>query len=400
MAKKITDGIYYVGVLNPNMRVFDIVMRTEFGTSYNAYLVKGTEKTALVETCHLTFFENYIDNIKEVVDIDQIDYLVMNHNEPDHSGAIAKLLELNPNITIVVSQAGSIYLKNITNSKDLKIQVAKDGDELDLGGKTFKFLNAPFLHWPDSMFTWVPEDKTLFSCDFLGAHYCEPQMIDCKITYPENYLESLKGYYDAIFSPFNPYVVKGLDKIKDLDIEFACTSHGPILTKGCQLENAIARYREWSAPVVHEHKQIPVYYCSAYGNTKHIAEAIQEGILSVLPDANVELYNIIDHDMGSLAAKLNQSDAFLIGSPTINRDAVPPVWMLLSHLDAVNIAKRPVALFGSFGWSGEAVPNITKRLESLKLNVYEKPFRVTFVPTAEDLENAKQFGAEFAKTLS
>ena len=182
---KICDDLYYVGVLNPNLRVFDIVMRTDYGTTYNAYLLKGKEKTALVEASHLNFSEYFLENIKSVAEVDKIDYLIMNHNEPDHSGSIAKLAETYPDITVVVSQAGSIYLKNITNIANLNLKVVKDGDTLDLGGRELQFINAPFLHWPDSMFTWVPDMKVLFTCDFFGSHYCEPQIMDTKITYPK-----------------------------------------------------------------------------------------------------------------------------------------------------------------------------------------------------------------------
>lgn len=397
--KEITNGIYYVGALNPNLRVFDVIMKTEYGTSYNAYVVKGSEKTALIETAHKTFFSYYLENIEKITDMSKVDYLIMNHNEPDHSGSIAQLLDRYPNITVVASQAGTIYLKNIVNKPDLKIKTVKDGDEISLGDKTLKFINAPFLHWPDSMFTWVPEDKTLFPCDFLGAHYCEPQIFDTRVAYPQNYKEAFKGYYDAIFGPFAPYVAKGLDKIKDLDIEFVCASHGPVLTQNGLLEEAVSKYREWSAPAKKEGLDIPIFYCSAYGNTAILAEAIAEGIGEVLPNAKIELLDVIEHDMDELGKKLNQSSAFLIGSPTINRDALPPIWHLLAHIDAINIQKRPAAIFGSYGWSGEAAGNLAHRLQDLKVNVFEKQFRVVFVPTEEDLKAAKEFGKEFGQAV-
>ena len=146
---KITDRIYSVGILNPNMRVFDIVMTTDYGTSYNSYLIKGDRKNVLVEACHKTYFKQYLANIREVIDPERIDYVVLNHNEPDHSGSLAQLLEYIPNATIIASKAGSIYLKNITNRGDLSVQAAKDGDVIDIGGATLRFINAPFLHWPD-----------------------------------------------------------------------------------------------------------------------------------------------------------------------------------------------------------------------------------------------------------
>lgn len=398
-SKKIKENVYSVSVLNPNLRVFDIVMKTDFGTSYNSYIVKGSEKTALIETAHLTYFDYFINNLKEVTELENIEYLIMNHNEPDHSGSIQKLLELIPNLKIITSQAGSIYLKNITNRTDMNIIVAKDGDSISLGDKTLTFINAPFLHWPDSMFTYLKEDKILFSCDFLGSHYCEPQLFDTCITYPQAYQTALKGYYDAIFGPFKPYVLKGLEKIKDLEIDYAATSHGPILSKDGLLGDVIEKYKVWSTEVKRENKLIPIFYCSAYGNTEMIALNILKGIKEVIPNAQVEAYDIINHDMDKLSALLNQSDAFLLGSPTINKDAVPPVWNLLSHVDAVNIQKRPVALFGSYGWSGEAVKNLKSRLNDLKAKVFEEDMRIVFIPTKDDLEKAKEFGKAFAQTI-
>lgn len=397
-SQKINESVSFVGIMNPNMRVFDIVMKTDSGTSYNSYIVKGSEKTALIETSHANFFEIYMDNIRQVCDPASIDYIVLNHNEPDHSGALAQVLEQLPNAKIVASQAGALYLKNITN-KELDIIKVKDGDTLDLGGKTLQFISAPFLHWPDSMFTWLLEEKTLFTCDFFGCHYCEPYVLDKYIAYPAAYETALKLYYSAIFGPFPSYVQKGLEKIKDWDVQYVCNSHGPVLTKGCLLEHVVEMYNQWSQPKVKTTKDIPVFYCSAYGNTKLLAEKIQEGVLSVLPQANVPLYDIIEHDLGQLHQELNGSDAFAVGSPTLNRDVVPPVWMLLAGVDAINCAKKPCLVFGSYGWSGEAIPNIKQRLESLKMKVFGEGYRVAFVPNQEDLEKAKQLGADFAASL-
>ncbi|MFZ2539693.1 MAG: FprA family A-type flavoprotein [Oscillospiraceae bacterium] len=398
---KITSDVYSVGVLNPNLRIFDIVMETKYGTTYNSYIIKGSEKTALIETSHLDFFDSYIENLKEACELSSIEYLIMNHNEPDHSGSIVKLLELLPNLKIIASQAGSIYLKNIVNNNNMNITVAKDGDTLDLGGKTLTFINAPFLHWPDSMFTYLKEEKMLFSCDFFGCHYCEPLPFDGQMLPKRKaaYDSALLGYYNAIFSPFKPYVAKGLEKIKDLEIDFVCTSHGPILTKEGFLPEVIEKYTKWSAPVIKDNKVIPLFYCSAYGNTELLAQSIAEGIREVMPTAEVNCYDLNEHSMSDMSALINSCDAFLIGSPTINKDAVPPIWVLLSHIDAINIAKRPVAIFGSYGWSGEAFKNIRLRFDGLKTKTFEQDFKVVFVPTKEDLENAKQFGKDFAQTL-
>lgn len=399
MTRQISASVYSVGALNPNLRVFDIVMRTDYGTSYNAYLIRG-EKTALIETCHGSFFEEFMENIRAVCDPGEIDYIILNHTEPDHSGALRRLLEEAPQAEIIASRAAAIYLRAITNLPDLKVRAVGDGETLDLGGgKTLRFINAPFLHWPDSMFTWFEAEGVLFSCDFLGSHYCEPRMIDTAITYPDAYQSALKNYFDAIFGPFKPYVLKGLDKIADLDIAVCANSHGPVLTKGGRLQNALDCYRAWAQPQQNDVCTIPIFYCTAYGHTARTAEAIREGILSVKPEAKVELFNIIDEDMADLGARLMGSDAFLVGSPTINKDAVPPVWQLLSHVDAINIQKRPAAAFGSYGWSGEAVPALCTRLSQLKCRVFGEGLKVNFVPSEKELAAAVSFGKEFAESL-
>ena len=400
-AVKLTDGIYSVGIQNPNMRVFDIVMQTDSGTTYNSYIVRGSEKTALIETCHEGFFEQYVQNIQEVCDPKEIDYIVMNHNEPDHSGAMAKLLELMPNAKLVASIAGANYLRNITNRCDLDVHKVKDGEEIDLGGKTLTFISAPNLHWPDSMFTYVKEDNVLFTCDFLGCHYCEPYTFDYNVAYPKAYDAALKLYYGAIFGPFASFVRKGLEKIKALpqQPDLICTSHGPVLTKNGMMDKVIERYEEWSAPVENKVPLIPVFYTSAYGNTAKIAEEIREGILEAKPDAECVTYDIIEHDMGELHALVNRCNAFAVGSPTLDGGAVPPVWNRLAGIDAINSGKKPVLVFGSYGWTGEAVANIQARLMGLKMSVFEDGFKVNFVPTVEDLEAARDMGRRFAQSF-
>ncbi|MDR1615772.1 MAG: FprA family A-type flavoprotein [Syntrophomonadaceae bacterium] len=397
--KKLTESVYYTGVLNPGMRVFDVIMRTEYGTSYNSYVVKGAEKTAVIEAAHLQFATQFEDELHEALGDTVPDYLVLNHTEPDHSGCVARLTERYPQLILVVSPAAAIYIKKITNRADLNLQIVRDGDTLDLGGKTLRFINAPLLHWPDSMFTWLEEENILFSCDFLGCHFCEPAVYDHQITYYDKYWEAVQYYYACIFGPFAPYVQKGLEKTASLDIKMVCPSHGPVLTAASQIRPVMDYYREQSSPPQRSHKLIPLFYCTAYGNTKLIAEAVRRGILNVYPDADAEAYNIIEHDMAGLASIMNGSDAFLIGALTINREAAPPVWQLLSYIDAVNIPKRPVALFGSFGWSGEAFPHIAERLASVKCAVFERQFKLNFVPTGEDLEAAEAFGEQFARTL-
>ncbi|MCL1859788.1 MAG: FprA family A-type flavoprotein [Oscillospiraceae bacterium] len=399
--KQISENVYSIGVLNPTLRIFDVIMKTDYGTSYNAYLIKNNGKSALVETVHAKFFDEYLENIKSILGDTPPDYLIMNHNEPDHSGSVAKLTEIYPDIIIIESKAGAIYIKNIAN-KELNIKTVSDNEIFDFGGGELKFIVAPFLHWPDSMFTYFAKDKILFTCDFLGAHFCEPTAFDYNIKkedYEAEYNGAFVYYYNAIFGPFKPYVLSGLDKIKDIDFETACPSHGPVLTKkdGGNLDCAIKAYAEMSAPHKNEATYIPIFYCTAYGNTGILAENIKTGIKEIIPGADVNIINLNMAD--SASAQLHLSDAFLIGSPTINRDAVAPVWELINTIDAVSMRDRPCAVFGSYGWSGEGCSNLIARLKGLKLKVSENPLRCQFVPSQDDLDAAIEYGREFAKSL-
>ena len=263
---ELKNNIFYVGVKDPTLRTFDIFMETEYGTTYNAYLVKG-EKTALIETAHEKLLDSYISNIEEIMPVSEIDYLICNHTEPDHSGSVRKILELNPDIEVVGSIAAIRNLKEIT-IMTFKEHIAKDGAELDLGdGKVLKFCIVPNLHWPDTMVTYLESEKTLFSCDVFGAHYCEDAVVDEDIIYYDKYEKAMKVYYDCIVSPFNSFVVKALEKLSALDIEMVCNSHGPVLKK--YIAEAVKKYSAWSAPKVTEKKTVAIFYASAYGYTNY-----------------------------------------------------------------------------------------------------------------------------------
>ena len=397
--KQLAENIFYCGILNPNLRVFDIVMRTPYGTSYNSYVVKGSEGTAIIDGAHARYEGLYMQELEEVLGGAAPDYLVVNHTEPDHSGAIAALLRAFPEMTVVTNAVAAKNLKQITNREDLPLRIVKDGNTLRLGDKTLRFLVAPFLHWPDTMMTWLEEDQTLFPCDVFGAHYCEPGVIDTHIAWPGDYESAFKYYYDAIFGPFPGFVQKGLEKLDGLDIARICPSHGPVLTSGCRLEEALENYRVWSLPQINSQFTVPVFYSSAYGCTEQIGQAIREGVLEARPRALCELHDLVDCDMAAMGALLNTCDAFLLGSPTINRAAVPPAWALLAHADAVNIPKRPCALFGSYGWSGEACAQLYARLADLKCKVFEEPLKINFIPSGDELAGARAFGRRFAESL-
>ena len=227
--KRLTDSLYYCGVLDPDLEVFDIVMRTEFGTTYNSYVLKGNEKTALIETAKLKFYDQFESSLKEIVDISDIDYIVVNHTEPDHAGSIEKLIEQNPNIKIVGTATALGFLKHIVNRDFYSIPV-KENDVLQLGGKTLHFMVLPNLHWPDTMYSYLIEDGILFTCDSFGSHYSHEGILRSTVTDEEGYMRAAKYYFDNIIGPYkNPYMTKALNRIDGLDINMIFTGHGPVL---------------------------------------------------------------------------------------------------------------------------------------------------------------------------
>ncbi len=396
-ALEVKKDIYWVGALDPNLRIFDIIMYTPFGSTYNSFVVKGSEKTAVFETVKVKFFDEYIERLKSLdINIETLDYIVVNHTEPDHAGSVAKLLEISKNAKIVGSAAAIKFLKGIAN-RDFEYITVKDGDTISLGNKTLSFISAPFLHWPDSMFTYVLEDKVLITCDSFGSHYCNPEMYNDLNQSQENYSEALKYYFDCIMSPFKPYVLKAIDKIKDLPIDIICPGHGPILREDPW--NIVNQYKEWSLPEeINENPQITLCYVSAYGYTQAVAEKIQQGINSNC-NFKVNMYDVIYSDMNEILKSIDKSQGIIFGSPTMNGDALKPIWDILINLNPIVHGGKVASAFGSYGWSGEAVPNIDGRLKQLKLDLYPS-MKFNFKPTEDDLNFAYKFGESFAEKIA
>lgn len=392
--KVFKNNIYYVGAMNPNLRVFDIIMRTEFGTSYNAYLIKGPEKTVLIDTVHEKYFSFYLETLKEIMPIEEIDYLVMNHTEPDHSGSVKPIVELIPNIQVFGSAAAMKNIKKIIN-RDFNGNVVKTGDSLDLGGgEKLEFFAVPNVHWPDTIFTYYPAKKTLFTCDFLGCHYCEPTITDDFLSYEKYYWKAFREYYDAIMSPFKKFVNNALDTMDKLDVDLVCNSHGPVLIH--RIDEAKAKYREWSATPDYG-RSAAILYVSAYGYTRKIAEILQDELEK--QGVSVKSFDIIEHELPELMEAMHGSRAILFGSPTINRDALRPVWDLMASVDAVSNKGKPALIFGSYGWSGEAAKMLMERAAGLGLKVYPEPIRIVFRPSDEEIENIRATAREFAKEI-
>jgi len=389
-ALKVKDDIFWVGALDFHIRTFDVVMRTEYGTTYNSYIVKGTHKTAAIEAAKESFLNEHIKRIESITDPKSIDYLIVDHTEPDHSGAIEKTLEINPEVTIVGTASAINFLKQITNKK-FKSIIVKDGDSIDLGGKTLKFIMAPFLHWPDSMYTYLVEAKVLFTCDSFGCHYANRKVFNDLIE--DDFIDAYKYYFDCIMGPFKEFVLKALDKIKDLDIDIICPGHGPVLRKN--LKKYIDLYREWS--IVKKEDKIVIGFVSAYGYTKAIAEKIAEGVKS--KGIKTVLFDLETADKAEVLNEIYSAKGLLLGSPTIVNDALPPIWDILTGLNQTINKGLIAGAFGSYGWSGEAVPNIEGRFSQLKFKMPAGSLKINFKPSETELEKCFKYGEDFAQNL-
>lgn len=396
-AIEIKKDIYWVGALDPNLRIFDIVMYTPYGTTYNSYVVKGLNKTAVFETVKEKFFDEYLQRLKSLnIDVKNIDYIVVDHTEPDHAGSVEKLLDIAKNAKVVASPTAIKFLKNIVNRPFEAIEV-KDGSSLELGGKTLKFISAPLLHWPDTIYTYVPEEKLLITCDSFGCHYSSEKIFNDLIEDKEKYMDALKYYFDCIMGPFKPYVLKACDKIENLPIDIICPGHGPILRDNPK--KIVELYKNWSIDEdIFKKKEITICYVSAYGYTKEIADKISQGIKSV-DNFTINSFDVTYSKEEEIIEKLNSSIGFLFGSPTITGDALRPIYDIINSLNPIIHGGRFAGAFGSYGWSGEAIPNIEERLKQLRMKIPVKGLKINFKPSEEDNKLAYNFGASFAEKI-
>ena len=400
---QLKDNLWWTGVLDPDLRVFDIIMRTEYGTTYNSYVLKGSEKTAIFETNKLRCWDDYKAAVEEIVDIKDVDYIVMNHTEPDHAGSIANLIELNPKITVVATGTAISFLKEIINH-DFKSMAVKDGETLSLGDVELKFLVLPNLHWPDTMYTYNEKDKVIFTCDSFGSHYSCEGVVRSSVTDEAGYLDATKYYFDNIIGPFKcPFMVNALKKIKDLDIEMICTGHGPVLDS--HLDQVFSLYREWCGvnenlePLVKPSpvKKVVIPYVSAYGYTAQLAEQVKAGV-EQSGNVEVSMYDMVTADSAAVAAEIAAADGVLFGTPTIVGEALMPIWSLLIGMFPPTCKGKMGSAFGSYGWSGEGVPHVLERLKQLNIKVVDG-LRIRFKPDDNQLLDAFDWGYDFGCKL-
>jgi NADH oxidase (H2O-forming) len=389
----ITRDVKWIGVLDYEIRTFDIVMHTEYGTTYNSYFINAEKKT-IVELAKEKFSETYLNKLRSLTDPAEIRYIILDHTEPDHSGSLRLLLDLAPSATVVGSGNAIRYLEDIVNVP-FKSLVVKDGDTLDLGNKTLKFIAAPNLHWPDSIVTLLVEDKVLFTCDVFGAHYCSSEMYS---DFAEPYASAYKFYFDVIMRPFSRFMLKAIEKIKPLDFEIICPGHGPIHSENARKAVELSEnYANLYIKQISEKDNINILiaYISAYGYTKVAAEFIASGILET-QGITVDITDIENISAEELESKIIKADGILVGSPTINQNTLLPVYKLFSLINPLRDKGKFGGAFGSFGWSGESPKIILESLRLLKLKICEETAAFKFSPGGSKEEYLREFGRKFA----
>jgi NADH oxidase (H2O-forming) len=389
----LTESVKWIGVLDYDIKTFDIVMHTEYGTTYNSYFINA-EKKAIVDLAKATFSDTYIAKLKAVTDPKEIEYIIVNHTEPDHSGSLKMLLSLAPSAIVVGSGNAIRYLEDIVNAP-FRSMVVKHGDKLDLGNRTLSFIAAPNLHWPDSMFTLLEEEKVLFTCDSFGAHYCSEEMYS---DFSEKYTDAFKYYFDVIMKPFSRFMTRAIDLIRPLDLDLICPGHGPVHSKN--LKKAMDLSETYASDYLKQvvgrsPKNILIAYVSAYGYTRQAAEYIAEGIQES-ENITTEILDIEDLSLEILESKLITADGILVGSPTINQNTLLPVYKLFSLINPIRDKGKLGGAYGSYGWSGESPKIILENLRLLKLKVFEDTGNFKFSPDGDKVEFMKDFGRRYA----
>jgi len=391
---KVTDSVNWIGVLDHDLVSFDIVMETKYGTTYNSYFINA-EKKAVIDTVKETFWPEYREKLLSLTDPGEIDFIICNHTEPDHSGSLRHLLELAPNATVVGSGQALTYLSEMIDHSFNSLKV-KDNDVINLGNKKLKIIGAPNLHWPDSIYTYLEEEGLIFSCDSFGAHYANELMMDDLV---EDYTDAFDYYFDVILKPYSKFMLKAIDKINSLPIDMICPGHGPILRSTWKEKmDRSAKYATQYLETTRKENRVLVAYVSAYGYTKEMATMVAEG-LKKAGNITVDLLDIETVLLGDLEEHVVRADGLIIGSPTINQNTLLPVYKLFSIINPIRDKGKPAAVFGSFGWSGEAVKLIEEHLKNLKLNVVSEGLAARFYPNSEDSDRIVTLAQEFGQAL-
>lgn len=394
----LSERVQWIGAFDPDMRTFDIILNTPNGTTYNAYVVRGSEGVAVIDTVKKECADAFFARLESVARYDEIKVIVLNHLEPDHSGALPELLRRAPQAHVYISSSAKLILKALLKDLEFCSSTVGTGDLISLGDRTLRILHTPYLHWPDTQCTYLKGECILFSGDIFGCHFCDQRLFNDRVG---DFRFSFEYYYANIMRPFKDFVLDALELIEPLPLNIIAPAHGPVLRD--RPTEYVSRYRELSTPHLHREtasgeKTLVIFYISSYGNTMQMAEEIRAG-LSEVEGVRVSLYDLLGGQVELFLDLMEEADAILLGSPTINGDAVKPMWDLLSLCARIQVRGKMAGAFGSYGWSGEAVRQLEDRMRGLKMQVPLQGPRVKLVPGEAELENCRNFGTQFGEHL-
>jgi len=393
MAVELAKNVYWVGVVDWALDHFHgHELSTHRGSTYNSYLIKD-EKTVLIDTVWDPFTDEFVERLKELVDPADIDIVVANHSEVDHSGALPEIMRLAPNATVIVSPKGMDSFPGHYH-KDWNFKVVKTGDSVNIGSRNLVFIEAPMLHWPDSMFTYLKEDGILFPNDAFGQHFATTYRFNDQVDQKELYEEALK-YYANILTPYSPMVSKKIDEVvaMGVPVNMIAPSHGVIWRENPM--QIVERYKEWAAQK--PSKKAVILYDTMWNATRKMADAISEG----LGEGGVpsRVFHMPTSDRNDVITEIFKSGAVVVGSSTINNSVLPTIAPILEDLKGLKFRNKVTGAFGSYGWSGESVPKIKKHLESCGFDVVGDGVAAKWQPTVEDLDGCREYGRKIAEEL-
>ena len=370
--RKIVDGVYRIGAQDWNRRLFDALIPLPDGTSYNSYLVVGSDKTALIDTVDPAKSDTLL---KQLSDVAKVDYVIANHAEQDHSGTIPKILQRYPEAQVMTSLKGKGMLLDLLELPEERVHTVEDGATLALGDKTLEFLSTPWVHWPETMSTYLREDRVLFSCDFFGSHYATTDLYaqDRAAVY-----EAAKRYYAEIMMPFRAAIRKNLDKVKNHEVRCIAPSHGPAYDEP---EWILAAYENWVSEAVKNEVVLP--YVSMHGSTEKMAEHL----MAALADRGVKvhLFDLAVTDLGKLAISLVDAATLVLGTPTVHIGPHPAVFHAAHLANALRPKLRYASVIGSYGWSSQATEQIAGLIPNLKVEIL-RPVLCRGCPREKDFE--------------
>ncbi len=395
MNLKMKNNVYWVGKIDWELRKFHgDEYSTHRGSTYNSYLIRE-EKTALIDTVWAPYAEEYVENLAREIDLAKIDYVIANHAESDHSGALPELMRRIPDTPIYCTANGVKSLKGHYH-QDWDFHVVKTGDTLDLGAKKLVFVEAPMLHWPDSMFCYLTGDNILFSNDAFGQHYASESMFNDLVDQAELWHECLK-YYANILTPFSPLVAKKIKEVLalGLPVDMICTSHGVIWRENPV--KIVEQYLKWADN--YREDQITLVYDTMWNGTRVLAEKIAEGLREGAPGTTVKLFNTAKSDKNDIITEVFKSKAILVGSPTINRGVLTGIASLFEEIKGLKFKAKKAAVFGCYGWSGEGNKVLAENLRTAGFEVIGEGFRALWNPDDQAMSEAVGYGRQIAKDL-